>query len=774
VLRVRAASTWLARRPTLAAALLYALLALLIVGQGLLPGRTLSPSDYLWTAAPWSAYTPHGVRLFGANGELADAVAAFQPFTLHARHVLPSWPLWNPSISGGRPFLADMQSGVLSPFSIPSYLLPFWFSLAIVAALKLWAAAFGTFLLGRALGMRMGGALLAGLAFGFSLYMVTWLAWPLASVWALMPWLLLAVDRVIRRPDGAGVALVALVTALQFLCGHPESSFHAGVAAVLFGALRLSRAPDERRRRAGAALLGLAAGVALAAIVLLPFLELVAHSNDVSERANRDPAHLRRSYLLATAMPEYWGRPTQVMLEPFINARAFYVGALPLLLAGVAVLRPTRERIALGATAVTCLAVAIGIPPFFQIANNVPGFSQAINTRLGIVACLALALLAGLGLDDVLARRARLPRPLLAAAVALPALIVLLHAPVRLSQLGDAAGIAAGIVDATGKANLPGLLPMAAALDWLVLAGVGVALVLWRPRPALVLGLVTLDLLRFGMGQNPAIPLDHARQPTTAAIRFLQAREPARFAGLVPDFGITPLPADTAMRYGLHDARGYDYPVESHYDKLWRAAVAPKLPFIPPTTLATTTPASLRVLGLLGVRSLIGQPGDKPPPLPVAYAGPDARIYDNPSALPRAWVVGRALRVSNPLGVTLAPNVDLRRTAVLQDSESPLVAGTGGSAAITRYADDRVTLRSHGSGMLVLSDSWYPGWHAKVDGRDAKIERVDYLLRGVRVGPGAHTVEMTYRPLSFRIGWIVSLVTALALALAVIRSRRRA
>ncbi len=265
------------RRATFAAAGLYAVLAILLVGQGLLPGRTLSPSDYLWTAAPWSGMTPHGVRLFGANGELADAVAAFQPFTQHARAVLPSWPLWNPDISAGRPFLADMQSGVLSPFSLPSYVLPFWFSLAVVAALKLWAAAFGTFLLGRALGMRAPSALLAGLAFGFSLYMVTWLVWPLSSVWALMPWLLLAVDRAIRRPGAPAIALLALVTALQFLSGHPESSFHVGVAAVLFGALRLSRAPDDRRRRAGAAVLGLAAGTALAAIALLPFLEAVAH-----------------------------------------------------------------------------------------------------------------------------------------------------------------------------------------------------------------------------------------------------------------------------------------------------------------------------------------------------------------------------------------------------------------------------------------------------------------------------------------------------------------
>ena len=198
------------------------------------------------------------------------------------------------------------------------------------------------------------------------------------------------------------------------------------------------------------------------------------------------------------------------------------------------------------------------------------------------------------------------------------------------------------------RPNLAGLLPLSAALDWLVLAGVGVALVLWRPVPALVIGLVVLDLVRFGMGQNPAIPIAHAKQPATAAIRFLQARDPARFAGLVPDFGITPLPADVAMRYGLQDARGYDYPVVDRYDKLWRRAVAPNLPFIPPTTLATTTPTSLRALGLLGVRSLVGQPGDRKLPLPVAYDGPDARIYDNPRALPRAWVAADTAPHSGP------------------------------------------------------------------------------------------------------------------------------
>jgi uncharacterized membrane protein YfhO len=75
--------------------------------------------------------------------------------------------------------------------------------------------------------------------------------------------------------------------------------------------------------------------------------------------------------------------------------------------------------------------------------------------------------------------------------------------------------------------------------------------------------------------------------------------------------------------------------------------------------------------------------------------------------------------------------------------------------------------------VAVLSDNWYPGWKATVDGRDAPIERVDYMLRGVRVGAGVHRIEMRYEPTSYRIGWIVSLLGVVALAATALFGVRR-
>ena len=69
--------------------------------------------------------------------------------------------------------------------------------------------------------MRWPGAGVAGIVYGFSLWMVTWISYPHASVWALVPWALLAAEGVLRRPDPRRAALLALVIGLQFLCGHP-------------------------------------------------------------------------------------------------------------------------------------------------------------------------------------------------------------------------------------------------------------------------------------------------------------------------------------------------------------------------------------------------------------------------------------------------------------------------------------------------------------------------------------------------------------------------
>jgi hypothetical protein len=236
------------------------------------------------------------------------------------------------------------------------------------------------------------------------------------------------------------------------------------------------------------------------------------------------------------------------------------------------------------------------------------------------------------------------------------------------------------------------------------------------------------------------------------------------------------------MRYGLFDARGYDYPVERRYDRLWRAAIAPPAGFTPPTMLMRSDARALRALGLLGVTDIIQAPGDpKVPGLAITYEGADARLYGNPHALPRAWVVGGQQLAGSEdaaLGAITAPGFDARRAAVVERPVAGLVRGPAppaGTARIVSYRPERVELaaRAGRRALVILSDVHFPGWHATVDGREAPVERVDYLLRGIPVGPGAHRIVLAYRPLSWRVGWVLTLLTAVVLAGLVLVPRRR-
>lgn len=810
----------LAARPALAAALIYAFLAVAMVGQGLLPDRTLSPSDSLWSAAPWDASRPADVPPLGSNFELADASEVFVPYLRWTREHLPDVPLWNPHLMGGRPFVGNGQSAIFSPFSLPAFVLPFWASLAVVAALKLFLAAFGTYLLARVLGMRFGGALIAGIVYAFGTFFVVWLAWPLTSHFALVPWLLLLGDLVLRRPEPLPFAGLAALVALQFVAGHPESTFHAMFALVAFCAYRLAARWRDGRWPARVLLRpvltfagALACGVAIAAVALLPFLELLFNSGDWARRVDSEAAHWPRKYLGALFLHDYWGRPTQgSTIEPFMAVRGWYAGAATLMLAATALLlRPARDRIAVAAFAVFCALMVLGVPPVFDVVTQLPGFSAAHNQRLLIYVLLGLGLLAGWGLDDLAARDLPSParRRLVFAAAATLAVVPLawtaLAGTLTLDGLGTALEVAWGFADPppvnpSDPGGAADVVRMSALLQWLLVAAIAVALVALRLRPgrrripvvafvALVAVLLSADLFRANMGFNPAIPERNAAQPATPAIEYLQSRRPSRFVGVGPGTAYQPLPSDLAMMYGLYDARGYDYPVEKRFDRLWRRNVAPRvLAITQPVEYAFATPAALRALSLLSVSDLLQEPGAPPPPasgLKLAYSGSDADVYANDDALPRAFLVGRQQVVDGEdeaLRAVTASGFDGRSVAITERPVEGVPQGEAGGdpepagrARIVSYENERVVVDAEPSrrSLLVLTDVHFPGWEVRVGGREQPLERVDYLLRGVALNPGRHEVEFLYRPASWDAGRAVSLAGLLVLAGALVVGLRR-
>ena len=253
------ATVTLRRRPSLAAAALYAVLALLFVAPSLLPGRHARVDRPAVVDRALDGRAPRRrarLRREHRDGRRGRTVPAVHGYT---RSRLPDIPLWNPYNEGGRPFNANMQSAIFSPFSWPAYMLPFWWSLGLIGALKLWVPAFGTFLLARRLGSACARCWRASSPASASF---TWCGSPgrcracgrgcRGCCWRPTTWCE-------NRPPRAFAGL-AVVVALQYFGGHPETSFHvlavgAAVRAAAHGAARArprAVVPRRRGRRNGA------------------------------------------------------------------------------------------------------------------------------------------------------------------------------------------------------------------------------------------------------------------------------------------------------------------------------------------------------------------------------------------------------------------------------------------------------------------------------------------------------------------------------------------
>jgi hypothetical protein len=152
-------------------------------------------------------------------------------------------------------------------------------------------------------------------------------------------------------------------------------------------------------------------------------------------------------------------------------------------------------------------------------------------------------------------------------------------------------------------------------------------------------------------------------------------------------------------------------------------------------------------------------------------------VYENLQALPRAWMVTEVIALSDTDGLAALqtsrrPDGSMFDPAVtaFTDSSGGVRASPGGNNLVrmTSVGDGLLRARvatDHG-GLLVVSENWYPGWTADIDGVPAAVVRTNYTLMGVTVPPGVHQITLRFRPASLAIGAGISGATALVLAVA--------
>jgi len=152
----------------------------------------------------------------------------------------------------------------------------------------------------------------------------------------------------------------------------------------------------------------------------------------------------------------------------------------------------------------------------------------------------------------------------------------------------------------------------------------------------------------------------------------------------------------------------------------------------------------------------------------LVYKKGTVRIYENMGAMPRGFVV-YDMEVINDrnkiLNKLAAPSFNPRRNVILEKAPGLDVIKGGGLTKISEinYTPERIQLTTMTSknGILVLTDFYYPGWRAYVDGKEVQILRANYLFRGVPLKAGRHMVEFIYDPITFKVGWLITILTSL-------------
>jgi hypothetical protein len=693
---------------------------------------------------------------------LADAVAARQ------------LPLWDDLQFGGHTFIGEAQTGVFYPLNLAlAFVAGSDLSLpGIQALLVLHVLLAGVlqFALLRVLGAGNAGALAAAMAFAGGGFLFSRLGGQtnifISAVWLPLAFLLfhLALHRSRWFAAAAGG-----VVALSLVGGHINPPFLIGLALGFYAlAFVIEHRSLRAVRVAAVSLLALAVVAGLAsAVQLLPSLEY----EDLAVRfvGPGDPIASGDEIPYSVVGFLYVFDPADLpqFLSPLLGETlegTAYVGVVTLVLAVVG-LATTRRAFALtwGGLALASLVFMMGHHLLVhQALYEVVPFMDKLRQpmRAAYVLHFALTVLAGFGMHALVTRAAASPagarRWAGRAAIAVAGLTVLGMLFAQRDGVvaaTDAEGVRVGLLLIVG----------AGALAAVRLAGA-------VPVAVAVTGLLVLLALDLGFNNRPGQPPeafdrvanlepDRFYRPGPA-IRFLQA-QPGIFRVDDPDRS---MPPNVGHVHRLQMMGGHGATMtQVKYDLIGRG-------YFPPS----------RTHDLMNVQYAVRiapVPGWEP-----VERDPNAgTVWRHPDPMPRVWLA-RSWEVQPDDEAArdraYAPDFPHRERVVLDRRPRARPGGTG-SASISRYASDRIEVRTRAprGGVLVLAELQYPGWRAEVDGREADVMTADGFLRAVELPPGARTVELTYRPTNWTLAVVMTVLGVLAAlagaVLGVLALRRR-
>ncbi len=718
---------------------------------------------------------------------------SFREFGAQVLRATGGFALWNPYLFGGMPYVGAMHGDIFYPTALLRLAMPTDAAMTWGMILHYILGGYATYVFLRALGLKFFGALVGAVAYMLSGWNASYVN-PghdgKIFVGAMLPLAMLFVLRGVRDGRNWAWGALSIVVGLGMLSPHPQLMSYmlmgCGIFA-LYVAFGIGAASPDRplaMRRLGYALGAILLGFAISAIQYLPVMEYTPFS----PRAGGRGYDFATSYsfppveLFNTLIPEFTGILDKYWGPNVIHHHSEYVGAAVWLLAIAAFRSNVRTRTTLfygGVVVFFTLWALGGFTPFYQLIYNlVPGskFFRAPSTVF-FMATFAMAVLAGMGAEGLI-ERAPSRRFLITSAVTI-ALFVVLGVTGSLTSLASSFA-ATEVLDRV--ANNAGDL-LTGTLRAMLFATLALIVALLRGRQKLtpavagwaLVAIVLVDQVSVMKQYWRFLPPAKQTFATDTTIEYLK-KVTASTPGRVIDFPIAGagVPRDPEMKYsglmahGIRQAVGYHGNELRRYDDLlgeedgrrnlgnpnfWALANVRYF-------LADATPEQFPVKE---AKLVAGPARDA--------AGSMVYLYELPGDNPAAWVAPAIIKAADSVTLTtvLDPRFPVHSVAIFSDSaDVKAVQLTAPPAPIdlpvtvTNYGAGSISLKltkpAPAGSALVVSENYYPGWKATVDGKDAPLSRAMYSLIGVPLPTGATSVELRFTSASYERGKLITLL----------------
>ena len=793
------------------------ILILLFLIKAIPLDRVLVPWDITANWSPWRT-TPEVSPVH--NTILNDVVTYIYPYRQWMREQLLNgeWPLWNPSLLLGLPFTYNTQAGLYYPLTLLYYLLPLHIAFDLVIFVQMLLG--GWFFYGyMRLWFRPIPALTSAIIFLFNGMMVVWLEWQVihaAVIW--LPLTLYATEKLRLAPTPARQrqwsAVWAVGFALAWLNGHWNWTIYVSMIAGSYLLWRLYRQTPWHRP-----ILPLLWGLSLPAVQILPALTYLSQTQ-------RGPLTWDKAATLGTRwqliFAPYWfgshrAGTWQLGWETNFNELTLYCSVTALILLLLSLLfSPKKSRQTPFPSRFWLLWLTLGTlwmlaTPAYRLLHALPVFSGLWPSRASVLFVVAVAALAGAGSASL----ERLPR---SQWIALLAMLLIIG---ELFWFGWGFNTVNHLAQAPSASSSAEFLHRQTPYFRQMTVGQGSS---FPPNSFLPSQLHTLNGYEPGIlrrlinyvqlaegGENPIrfdrhlLPLAAANSPLLDALNvryllttqtwFTPSAEP-NDAPLVPPQRWQPLP----LRHPLTVRAGGLQRLE-----LWLRGTGPvtatlfsadlsyqfahatltldgrDTPYPFPFTPFADEWGRDFVVQITGEGAEMGFSADGQPliapyllaQLPLLHQENGSNLYLRPHALPRAYVVHRLIPAHDEpsaLAQLAEHQNDLAHLAIVEGVSAEQLATVAltdraEQVAITQYRNNRVSLRANlaSDGFVILADTFYEGWRARLDGEPVPIYRTNSVVRGLFVPAGEHEIEYLFRPNDWLLGLSLSLVALLTM-----------